>query len=402
MRQSSSHDERPDLAHVITTCAPGSDPPKAETLEDSIYGVQSLQGTLHEAFPHPTSPERPAAAADAPLAGRTSYAGAHGSIRGGKIGRPVHPKIAAAARRIMSSDHSRTSSISSSTSPHRGPVQSTSATPHNLSSASLHLSPRRGSAMSGTPRSSSVRSLGLSDEEGSLFDDCASQVIHSSSEDEDLVEGPGPGESGHAHAGPQPTTSTLPQLVMPSLSMPKRRPFTERGRNMGRLKVLVVGSSGVGKTSLIRNILQSCEDVVHVDFGGANWQSKIGSLHTKDITEINASTRAYPTWWSDIDERRDSKRKQAMGGTILDRNICFVDTPGWNNSGTQGEENLQVVTDDVVAYIEDSLRQNASMSQLGDSDILRSLSGGGGFQVDLILYVFPPGKFSSPTTLRAA
>jgi hypothetical protein len=31
------------------------------------------------------------------------------------------------------------------------------------------------------------------------------------------------------------------QLIMPSLTMPDRRPFTERGKSMGRLKILVAG-----------------------------------------------------------------------------------------------------------------------------------------------------------------
>jgi hypothetical protein len=34
------------------------------------------------------------------------------------------------------------------------------------------------------------------------------------------------------------------QLIMPSLTMPDRRPFTERGKNMGRLKILVAGRKG--------------------------------------------------------------------------------------------------------------------------------------------------------------
>jgi hypothetical protein len=31
---------------------------------------------------------------------------------------------------------------------------------------------------------------------------------------------------------------------MPSLSMPSRRPFTERGKQMGRLKIAVAGANG--------------------------------------------------------------------------------------------------------------------------------------------------------------
>ena len=64
------------------------------------------------------------------------------------------------------------------------------------------------------------------------LDDSASQAIASSGEDEDMVT-ESMVESGSA-----------PQLVMPSIKMPSRRPFTEKGKNMGRLKVLIAGDTG--------------------------------------------------------------------------------------------------------------------------------------------------------------
>ena len=67
---------------------------------------------------------------------------------------------------------------------------------------------------------------------GSYMDDIASQAIVSSG-DEDRDIGSELIDSGSA-----------PQLVMPSIKMPSRRPFTERGKNMGRLKVLIAGDSG--------------------------------------------------------------------------------------------------------------------------------------------------------------
>jgi hypothetical protein len=39
-------------------------------------------------------------------------------------------------------------------------------------------------------------------------------------------------------------TSSFPQLVMPRVNMPRRKAFTEAGRTMGRLKIMVVGDSG--------------------------------------------------------------------------------------------------------------------------------------------------------------
>lgn len=63
-------------------------------------------------------------------------------------------------------------------------------------------------------------------------DDAASQAIISSGDEEREM------ESTMMDSG------SAPQLVMPSIKMPSRRPFTETGKNMGRLKVLIAGDSG--------------------------------------------------------------------------------------------------------------------------------------------------------------
>jgi hypothetical protein len=67
---------------------------------------------------------------------------------------------------------------------------------------------------------------------GSFMDDAASQAIISSGEDE------------REGASELMDSGSAPQLVMPSIKMPSRRPFTDRGKNMGRLKVLIAGDSG--------------------------------------------------------------------------------------------------------------------------------------------------------------
>jgi hypothetical protein len=67
---------------------------------------------------------------------------------------------------------------------------------------------------------------------GSLMDDVASQAIVSSGDEE------GNPDTEMLDSG------SAPQLVMPSIKMPSRRPFTEKGKNMGRLKVLIAGDSG--------------------------------------------------------------------------------------------------------------------------------------------------------------
>lgn len=90
--------------------------------------------------------------------------------------------------------------------------------------------------------------------------------------------------------------------------------------------------------------MQTCEDIVHVDpicaaavaipemRRSSRSKSRSGSTEaTTQITEIYASTKPYPTWWSDLEESRILRRRKSMGDSVLERNLCFVDTPGYGN-----------------------------------------------------------------------
>ncbi|KAL0473864.1 Septin domain-containing protein [Neurospora intermedia] len=197
-----------------------------------------------------------------------------------------------------------------------------------------------------------------------------------------------------------------PQLIMPSIKMPSRRPFTDQGKSMGRLKVLIAGDSGVGKTSLIKAIVQSCEHIVHVDpitpspmspqpslknsvtlkekqtKGGSKSSSKRQSSNgTSQITEVYASTKPYPQWWSEIDDLNVLKRRKSMEDTVLDRNICFVDTPGYGS----GSSSMDTITP-VVQFIESQM-QRMNVNALNDGDMLNMLGGEGGVQIDVVFYL---------------
>ncbi|KAI0881943.1 uncharacterized protein GGS22DRAFT_171178 [Annulohypoxylon maeteangense] len=186
-------------------------------------------------------------------------------------------------------------------------------------------------------------------------------------------------------------SGSAPQLVMPSIKMPSRRPFTETGKSLGRLKVLFAGDSGVGKTSMVKAIVQICEHIVHVDpipsQAESNTQKSQSALPRKasgslpGISEIYASTKPYPEWWSTIDEPHDSQRRKSLGDSVLERNVCFVDTPGYRN-GSSAMENIM----SCIEYVESHLNKMSSDS-LSDSDMLDVLGGGGGFQVDVVFYL---------------
>ncbi|KAK6003942.1 hypothetical protein QM012_008792 [Aureobasidium pullulans] len=344
--------------------------------QDSNYGVESLNETLEAAFasktPEPSSPQ------SSPVSGKKR-----------KVGNPVHPKIAAAAQRIISSEErpsSRTSSIASpaqrplTPSPTRRHIRSESLTSLGRSFISL----RAGDTSN--PRSPSVKSVRLSDEEGSIIDDAASQALHSSSEDDDVFADETLLESTSQTIPP----SSVPQLIMPSISMPTRRPFTERGKRIPQLRIMITGPSGIGKTSLIRSIVQVCEDIVHVDPVVAVDSSSTSNTPAHDVFETHASTKSYPSWWSEVEQGRGLKRRKSMGDCILERNISFIDTPGWVTSGANDQENMNDAINSIHENIEASLRRNTLSGELSDTDLLGVLSGSGGFQVDVLLYMFHP------------
>lgn len=80
-----------------------------------------------------------------------------------------------------------------------------------------------------------------------------------------------------------------------------------------------------------------------------------------------------------------------MVETVLERNICFIDTPG--TSPTWTEEH-------VVRYIEGLLHKNAAITSLSDSELMNALGGSGGVQVDVVIYVVPHGRYPSRVRVR--
>lgn len=71
-----------------------------------------------------------------------------------------------------------------------------------------------------------------------------------------------------------------------------------------------------------------------------------------------------------------------MGDVVLERNLIFVDTPGYSN-GLSKTETIEAVSQ----YIGSQLRKSFAPPSESESDILGLLSGNGGSQVDLVLYL---------------
>lgn len=183
-----------------------------QTADGDTYGVNNLQDTIHE----PTFPQ----GQDEPTSS--------GDARGGRRRSTLKP---------TTQPHTRDSSQASSKELYRenagsSPARSSQEDPsppsisHSLTSLSLD-SQMPLSSLPSTPKSTSNRSLRPSDEES--IEDGASPAS-ASSEDDD-------------NEPPFQTLDSTPQLIMPSIKMPSRRPFTERGKAMGRLKILIAGDS---------------------------------------------------------------------------------------------------------------------------------------------------------------
>jgi len=158
----------------------------------------------------------------------------------------------------------------------------------------------------------------------------------------------------------------------------------------------------MGKSSLIRSIVQVCEDIVHVDplspsnsFSQPPPKSKSRrrkSEHTgtSRVTEIHASTKPYPHWWTDVEDSRALRRRKSSLDAVLERNICFVDTPGFTRGATEKDD-----MDMVVDYVESLMYQTSSVTTMDDNDVLGVISGSGGVSIDVILYLLPPSKIKA-------
>lgn len=157
--------------------------------------------------------------------------------------------------------------------------------------------------------------------------------------------------------------SPFPKLIMPRISVPSRRPFTPEGLTLGKLKILVTGDSGSGKSQLIKALAQTCKDIVHVDdvpnpiqplSSHSTPQSSLtdsslyGNLdldpnHQHALSELLASTKPRPQFWGENSgssgstqfSRRQSVVKSSLSTSsddiTLDRNVCFVDTIGYGS-----------------------------------------------------------------------
>lgn len=189
------------------------------TPADSMYGVQSLESTQELGEIADSTIDLP-------------------SVYDIDESAPLAPRIWEGLSRYTGTafDHHTYSDSSAESSPPQLPHRALDATRLTGPLTPFYLrSPITGtshasSSLPSTPKSMSVRSLQLSDD-GMPSDEEGVLEAYASSEEGSNARQSHPGEAA-------------PQLVMPSISMPSRRPFTERGKKLGKLKILVAGAKG--------------------------------------------------------------------------------------------------------------------------------------------------------------
>lgn len=79
-----------------------------------------------------------------------------------------------------------------------------------------------------------------------------------------------------------------------------------------------------------------------------------------------------------------------MGDTVLERNLCFVDTPGYS----YGMSKIESI-ESILQYVEAQFSKPFANTAVNQGDFVSLLSGSGGFQVDVVLYMIAQGMSSS-------
>ena len=151
--------------------------------------------------------------------------------------------------------------------------------------------------------------------------------------------------------------------------------------------------------------MQACDDIVHVDpFDEPSHPLSLSrrgrTSHTSTqltqvpalVSEIYASSKPYPTWWSDLEDSRVLRRRKSSGEVVLERNICFVDVQGHRLSQA-GQ------IDTVIKYISQQLSRAVSALESTNADFQNMLAGNGGSQVDAVLYLISHGMFLAVSKL---
>lgn len=77
-----------------------------------------------------------------------------------------------------------------------------------------------------------------------------------------------------------------------------------------------------------------------------------------------------------------------MGDIVLERNLCFVDTPGYSHTASTADS-----IESVIQYIKMQLEKFPFNHNTYHNELVNMLSGKGGTQVDVVFYMISHGKW---------
>lgn len=104
------------------------------------------------------------------------------------------------------------------------------------------------------------------------------------------------------------------------------------------------------------------------------------------VSETFASTKPYPSWWSNLDDSRVLRRRKSIGDVVLERNICFADTH-WRGKDSSEQTNC------IIHYSIQQLSRACHALHTVSNDLEGMMGGNGGSQVDVVLYLISQGMF---------
>ncbi|AOW06885.1 hypothetical protein B0I72DRAFT_136827 [Yarrowia lipolytica] len=183
----------------------------------------------------------------------------------------------------------------------------------------------------------------------------------------------------------------MPQFIMPTIPLTSRRPFTETGLRLGKLRVMVAGQRHSGKSALIRSFVQQCKDIVYVDAAAPIVtplpRSKAArNFHEPVMWETQASTRPTPVF----ETMSPGTVSESSTLTATDNSTSTLD---FNISFVECSQHSVDWLDHAIAYLEQQLQRTSQMinpMSPNCSKIMMTSSGMDNVDACLFLLSKPP------------
>lgn len=198
-----------------------------------------------------------------------------------------------------------------------------------------------------------------------------------------------------------------PKLVMPKVFLPTRRPFTTDGLALGKLKILVTGDSGTGKSMLIKAIAQASQGIVYIDdipsFVKENdvvWEQAASTkpcLNFHKPFDFEDPERSMQEFLYDYSVISPDQKPRAQHPSVIhsskvctessafEKNVCFVDTLGYGSF-----TNASKCIEKVISYLDMEFQKTSDLVNANNPEAVNLLTYASSIKsvpmVDVCLY----------------